>query len=240
MAALAVGMVFLQRQLVNFHLVVSGDPGVVLYAAAFDGFIDEWNLTGRRFEPVISDGMLNFAIDDVDKLIYAVAKPHFTDFDARITTRPTAGPENNGYGLIFRLKDAENHYLFLISSDGYYKVSRRVNGVEKDLSTWVDSALINYGIGVTNTLRVVASAGVFQFYINDQLTPLCIPDNPEAESTYYGGECRGGAMRDFLVDNTFTSGQIGPAVLTLEEPGVEVSFDNLVLFGTRPIKVDRE
>lgn len=229
--ALLVGLIALQQLIANWHYVLTGEPGDLLYIATFDRFEDEWGIQGLRFDPVIADGVMRFDVNDIERSPYALTKPHFSDFDLRLEARPVAGPLNNGYGVMFRLQDAKNYYRFLISSDGYYRVDRMVDGVEKDLSTWVKSSAIDEGLDVTNWLRVVASGEYFQFFINNQLVQLCVPDDPEGESTYYLDECVEGTMVDTLQDDSFASGQIGPAVLTLDEPNVAVEFDNLVVLG---------
>jgi hypothetical protein len=229
--ALLAGLVALQQFLANWHYVLAGEPGELLYIATFDRFEDEWGLQGLRLEPVIADGVMRFDVNDIVRSPYATTKPHFSDFDLRLEARPVSGPLNNGYGVVFRLQDPQNFYRFLVSSDGFYRVDRMIDGVEKDLSTWIKSPVLNAGVGVTNWLRVVAVGEQFQFFINNQPVQLCVPDDPAGESTYFLDECVDGTMVDMLQDDSFASGQIGPAVLTLDEKDVVIEFDNLVVLG---------
>jgi hypothetical protein len=233
---LLAGLIVARRLVSNWHYILTGDPGELLYIATFDGFADEWNLLGRRMEPVIAGGIIHFEVDDVNQFIYQPTKPYFADFDLRIEGRAVDGPLNNSYGVVFRLRSPENLYMFLVSSDGYYKVMRILDGQEKDLSTWIQSPVVNQGIGATNYLRVVASGTSFNFYINNQPVELCIPNNADGISTYTQGECRDGKMVTTLVDDSFSSGQLGPAVQSLNEPGVVVEFDNLVVYGAEAIE----
>lgn len=232
----------LNRLVSNWHYVVPVEPGEVAYVAAFDGFADDWNLAeGRLKAQILENGVLRLDVGVENSLPFAEVKPHFADFDLRVQATAVDGPEDNGFGVIFRLQNKGNaspndddFYLFLISSDGYYRVLRSVNGSPKDLSTWIPSDAIHTGISATNWLRVVAVGNQFRFYVNDQQLQLCIPDDPEAASTYTTA-CLGGTMRDTLDDDAIPSGQLGVAAQSLREGGVIVDFDNLVILGPQPL-----
>jgi hypothetical protein len=161
---------------------------------------------------------------------FSTASPHFGDFDLSVMARPVAGPINNGYGVVFRLQDPQNFYWFLISSDGYYQVQGWVNDEEKDLSAWIESPLIHQGLDVENQLRVIGVGGQFQFFINGEQVQVCVPDDPAGESTYFN-ECVDGQMLDTLVDGSIPAGQLGVVARTFSEPGVEVEFDNVLVYG---------
>jgi hypothetical protein len=151
---------------------------------------------------------------------------------------------------VFWLADPHSYYAFYISSDGYYKVERSVDGLQKDLSNWIPSeairladdangtGTIDEGEAVENTLRVVAYHDRFQFYVNGTRLELCIPDDPDGASTFAAGACVGGQMHDTLTDAALRAGRIGLAAATTVTggAGVVVEFDNLVIFGTDPIE----
>lgn len=229
-----VGLIGLRQAILDWHRVLSGEPGMLLYAAAFDDFLDEWQQYEGRLEARVVEGMLRIGADDVDERPYSVAGPYFADFDLQLQARPVAGPENNGYGVVFRQQDPANLYWFLISSDGYYSFYRIVDGVDKKLSDWIPSSLIYPGLDVTNLIRVVAQGQQFRFFVNGQPVQLCVPDNPEGVSTFSQGICQQGRMVDALVDESLAVGQVGAVILTLNEPGVVVAFDNLVVFAPNP------
>lgn len=86
--------------------IISGQPGDLLYAAGFDGFLDEWQQSGGRNSHQIVDGVMRVSVEEAGKIIYAASKPLYGDFDASVTFRTTAGSEeNDGAGLIFRLQE---------------------------------------------------------------------------------------------------------------------------------------
>jgi hypothetical protein len=240
LGGLLLAVVGVQQVVSNWHYVLSGAPGTLLYAATFDDFGDEWQQYTGRLEAQLVGGRLQLKIDDVKSVPYSVAKPYFGDFDVRVEGRALAGPLNNGYGITFRLQDPDNQYLFLVSSDGYYSVRRKVNGVERELSTWIDSPVVHQDndrlMGSANRLRVVAQKDRFQFYVNDQRVKLCVPDDPSGVSTYSEGTCVQGKMVDTLVDDSLSVGHLGVAAQSFDDPGVVVDFDNFVVAAPQPIE----
>jgi hypothetical protein len=220
----------------DMRFLTVGNAGEVLYATSFDAFTEDWNLFSGRQEAQIAEGVLSLASEFSTDPFYSATRQYFTDFDASIEIAATGGALNNAYGLIFRLepnnlRDStdDRYYLFLISSDGYYRVTR-VNGFErKVLSNWISTPIIRAGLNAVNTIRVVARGSIFQFYINAQRVPLCVPDDPNAESTYFGGQCRDGQMLDRLLDETSASGQIGVVIFPQDTAFTSISADNLIV-----------
>jgi hypothetical protein len=233
LAALGAILIVLNRLspiVAEWHYVVPSTPGEVLYAATFDDAAADWELYSGRLSAQVADGALRVTVGEPDSLPFSTAAPYFSDFDLRVKTAAVAGPLDNGYGVIFRAQDSDNYFLFLISSDGYYQVRREVNGAEKILSEWIPSELIHQGLNTANEIRVVAQGDTFQFYVNGTQVELCIPNDPDAVSTYVDS-CVDGQMLPQLVDNSIAEGQIGVIALTFDEPGVEVDFDNVLVFG---------
>jgi hypothetical protein len=238
-------MVALNQWISAWHYVIPSEPGKLLYSSTFDNFDDEWQQYQGRLSAEIVDGVMQITADNAQSGPFSVTKPHFSNFDLQVQTQPIGGPLDNGYGVIFRLQDPDNYYLFLVSSDGYYQVSRVVNGVEKVISTWLASPAIQQGVAASqdspdvgvNRLRVIAYDSSFQFFVNGQQVQLCVPNNRDAESTVnpITGECIDGTMLDTLTDASFASGQLGVVVKSLNEPGVIVNFDNLLVYGSNPV-----
>ena len=233
LVAVLVGSVFLNRALANWHYVLPAEPGALLYATTFDAFNDDWGQYAGRLSSQVVDAALRLTVGEPVAGPYSVASPHFGDFDVRVHARLVDGPEENGFGLVFREQDPNNFYYFLVGSDGYYKVSRSLNREEQELSTWIQSPHINIGIDTMNTLRVIGWQDRFQFYVNDQQLLLCIPNDPNALSTYFNGTCVDGAMSDTLVDTNFATGRLGVIATSIQgsESGVVIDFDNVLVFG---------
>ncbi len=243
LVALLITAVVVSRLVAGWHYVLPAEPGAVLYAATFDDLIGDWEqYEGRLSAEILPEGVLRLDVGNVSSGPFSVARQYFGDFDARVEARAVSGPVNNGYGMIFRLQNHDNsspsddsYYLFLVSSDGYYQVRRVLGDEQKELSTWIPSPVVNQGIGVANTLRVVAQGDQFAFYVNGQQMPLCIPDDPEGRSTFVTS-CTGGTMQPSLTDSSLAYGQIGLVATTLDEPDVVVEFDNLVVYGPTAVE----
>jgi hypothetical protein len=85
--------------------ILTGQPGDLLYAAGFDGFLDEWQQSAGNENQVV-DGVMRVGVQELSKTIYSAAKPTYGDFDVSVTFRTIAGSEeNDGSGLIFRLQE---------------------------------------------------------------------------------------------------------------------------------------
>jgi hypothetical protein len=228
-AALTV-LILLARAAENWHYVVSGAPGTLLYAASFDGDQQDWQTYSGRLDASIEAGVLRVENGQSDSYAFSVADQHYDDLDLRARAVGAEGPLNNGYGVVFRYQNPQNFYAFLVSSDGYYSVVRALDGDQRWLSNWIDSPMVIQGIGAENRLRVVASGDQFRFWINDMPAQVCVPDDPAAESTYVAGTCREGAMLDVLQDAALASGQVGVVALTFGEPDVVATFDDIVVY----------
>lgn len=218
----------------DLNYVVSPAPGELVYVATFDDFVDDWSVYEGRLSAQARNSAFHLAAGAPESSPFSSVSPHFGDFDLRVIARPVAGPINNGYGVVFRLRDPQNFYWFQISSDGYYQVQRRVDGETKELSTWIESPLIHQGLNVENQLRVIGVGDQFQFFINGEQVQVCVPDDPAGESTYFN-ECVDGQMLDTLVDDSIPAGQLGVVARTFSEPGVEVEFDNVLVYGPQAL-----
>ncbi len=233
----------LSRMARGWHYIVPASPGALLYATAFDEGTADWEQDEGRVYSAITDGVMQLGVGIAGDGIYTAAAPYFGDFDLRVEAVALEGPEANGYGVIFRQRDRANYYTFFISSDGFYRVRRVADNTGKDLSAWNQSDVIVPGLGVVNHLRVVGVGGRFQFYINDTLIALCIPDDPDAQSTPLAtGECLGGTWQTTLTDDVIAFGRIGVAaeVDVNAEPGVVVAFDNVLVYGPQPFETTEE
>lgn len=221
----------LSRAAADWHYVVDDAAGTLLYATTFDAFAEDWQQYDGRLAAAIDAGTLRIENGETDVYAFSVAQPYFANFDLYAEAQATAGPLNNGYGLIYRYRDPQNFYMFLVSSDGYYRVSRVVDGDQRLLSEWIDTPIVAQGFDTPNRLRVVGRGDRFTFYINDQQVQLCIPNNPDGVSTYRTGlGCIDGTMQDELVDAGIAEGQIGVVAFSLAEPDVIATFDNVLVY----------
>ncbi len=154
------------------------------------------------------EGRLELAISTPNLIAWSeLQETKFDDFVLQVDATQVAGPDNNSYGVVFRIKSPSEYYIFDISGDGYYRFWRRdkVEGGRwvEIITEWVESPAIHRGAS-TNMIKVVAQKDHFTFYVNDQQV---------AEA----------------VDDTYRSGTIGLDGGSFHEPGVVVAFDNVIV-----------
>lgn len=239
---LAAGAFALNRASPAWHYVVPVTPGAVAYAVAFDAPPADWSLYNGRLSAGVDGGWLRLGVGEVNQSAFSLHELHWGDVDLTVQAQADDGPADNGYGLIVRLWDKGNnspgdddYYLFLISSDGYYRVVRSLEGQQRELSTWIPSPVVRQGFGVVNTLQVLAQGDQFRFIINGQPMLFCVPNNPAGQSTFTrDGVCQDGQMVDTLTDAAIPSGRVGVVAQAYSQPGVVVSFDNVILSGPQP------
>jgi len=80
---------------------------------------------------------------------------------------PLAGPDFNGYGLVYRAQDTNHYTVFAIGSDGYYAVLRVTGDEGTVLVDWQQFPHVRRG-RQPNRLRVTCAGPACRFYINDE------------------------------------------------------------------------
>jgi hypothetical protein len=238
---IALAMFQLSRIVDDWHYIVSASAGELIYATSFDGGMTDWSQDERTgFSYRAQDGVLRMSItpDPTRSGQHGISNwsAYIADFDVQVGVRLIEGvfdgSHNNGYGVVFRRYDAQNYYLFILSNDGSYRVIRMLDGKSKIMSDWIWLDAIQRDINAQNRLRVVAQADRFQFYINDQLLELCIPDNPDGTSTFdFNGNCMG-TMKTELIDDAIPFGHVGVGVdLDVnQDAGFTVEFDEVLIY----------
>lgn len=183
-------------------------PSGVLYQEDFETNSGEWILeSDMDAEATINGGQLQVAINSPNLVAWAeLSDRKFDDFVLEVDASQLAGPDDNSYGVIFRMKEQTEFYRFDVSGDGYYEFSRR-NDDEANpwtsITEWLDSEAIHKGAS-TNQIKIVAQGDHFSFYVNGQLVA-------EAD------------------DDSYRSGGIGLDAGSFSEAGVQIAFDNLTI-----------
>jgi hypothetical protein len=89
----------------------------------------------------------------------------FADFDLHVTAQEVTGPLNYPYGLAFRRSSAGNFYVFVVDGDGLAWFGRYAGGHYEQLSPYWVTPTFPHGLDTACTLRVVASASHFTFFV---------------------------------------------------------------------------
>jgi hypothetical protein len=152
----------------------------------------------------VTDGVMRIYIAVPNQLAWATAGQDWRDFRLTVEATQVAGPDDNEYGVLARIQDAGNFYRFSISGDGYYLISKFVDGSPVPLgANWTPSAAIHQG-QTTNVIEVICQGRTLTLRVN-------------------------GEELAQVEDSQFSHGDIGLYAGSFYESGVEVHFDNLTL-----------
>ncbi len=124
---------------------------------------------GNSSQAAYSNG--EYIIKAGDSDYYSWVDVEYENISFRADTRWQAGPLESGYGLVFRVMDIDNHYLFIILKSGYYRFGYYENGEWNVLIDWTKSRLINPE--GKNIMRAESVGGMHKLYINDNLVGEC-------------------------------------------------------------------
>ncbi len=155
----------------------------------------------------VVNGVYEFEIKADDLTTWTTAGQEFGDGWYEVEATQIGGPDNNLFGMVFRVNnETDDFYSFQISGDGYVWIGRYENGGNTASTPivgdwWFESPAIKQGSGITNRLKVRAEAGNLIFYVNDQEVGR-------------------------VTDNSFDQGDIGLIAGSLGQGGVLVQFDN--------------
>ncbi|MGZ3846416.1 MAG: hypothetical protein ACXVBH_10200 [Flavisolibacter sp.] len=90
-----------------------------------------------------------------------------SNYSIEISAKHFDGIEDNAYGIKFAGSGWNNCYNFSISANGYYRISKKEDGVFSNIVSWTASTAINTGTA-TNKLEVHVFSTYTEFYINGQ------------------------------------------------------------------------
>jgi eukaryotic-like serine/threonine-protein kinase len=97
---------------------------------------------------------------------WAKQAPSVENFITSVDATHDSGAENASYGIVFRVKDNNNFYTFLIADNGYYYIGLLKDGKWTTLVDWKKTTTIN--ANALNQLKVTGKGDEFAFYINDR------------------------------------------------------------------------
>lgn len=186
---------------------ITTPPGGVLYEDDFSQPASGWG-EAQVFlgQAGYADGAYRFRVDSpgVDFWAHPGRSFSLARVEADVAPLPNTAPGR--MGLICRLVDEQNFYFFIISPDGYYGIGKTENGQASllDMTQMAPHPAIRTDGGI-NHLRADCIAELLIFYVNDTLV--------------------GSAM-----DADFQRGDVGLLAGAFEQSGVEVLFDNFVVY----------
>ena len=190
------------------------EPGQILFNDQFiAGQTGNWLLEQDEISSVeMANEQLVLNINQPNTIQFATLQdPEFSDFVVEVDGRQRAGPADGSYGILFRVQDADRFYRFSITSNGLYVIERHdADGTwTRLIPEWQTSEAINQGLNVANRLKVIATGPEFTVYVNDILLQQ-------------------------VSDSTYSSGTLALSGGTFGGANLQVSFDDLVVYGYEP------
>ena len=141
-------------------------------------------------------------VNDTNIDYWANPNLSFTDVIVEVEASKMSGPDDNDFGIICRYKDVENFYFFIISSDGYYGIGKMKNNQQVLIGreNLLPSEDIYQG-EATNNIQAECIGNSLTLFVNDQKLSQ-------------------------VVDEDFSSGDVGLIAGTYEAGGTDIYFDN--------------
>jgi hypothetical protein len=188
--------------------VTTSASRIVLFSDDFSQWQNVWDkeyYDANAGSTVYSVGELHIRTLGSASAMYHALHSYYSNFILDVDMRLVDGTLNNWEGVNVRRQDtsASNYYAFSVSADGYYQISKFVNGESTSLVGPLKSSYINTGKGATNHMTVECNKDVLILKAN-------------------------GHQLGTVTDNTYSGGTISLKVASMDNNSFsEVAFDNL-------------
>jgi hypothetical protein len=180
--------------------------GAVLFQDDFSDPATGWNRL------LVGEGVMDYdgggyriLVNVQEMNFWATPRKEFSNVRIEVDAGKLAGPDENRIGLVCRFNGSD-YYFFIMSSDGFYGIGIFSGG---------QAALLGQG-------EMLSSTSIQQGLAVNHLRADCVGD----QLTFYVN----GFQLAQVQDATLTSGDIGLLAGTFATPGVDVVFDNFVVF----------
>lgn len=171
------------------------------FSDSFGGWDDAFDTYTRK---VYGNNRYQIEVTTSNLVAWGLANRDVADFEIEVEARQEDGDPSASYGLLFRFQDRENFYRFDVSGDGFFLLSKFINGQWVTLVDWTESEFINPG-NAGNLLKVTAFGPSISIWANGQQLAA-------------------------VTDDSLDHGNFGLFVGTFAEPFTWVSYDNLKLW----------
>lgn len=186
----------------------AADSGVLLVEEFAVGSTGDWQTEADELgmTAVLSERML-IEISAQHTIQYTTLRERtFSDFVMEVEATQLAGSLESSFGVLFRMQSPDEFYRFDITGNGHFTVERHnADGSwTRFVEDWPLANGLKQGYNVTNLLRVAAEGQNIAVYANGEL------------------------LHEFS-DSGYADGAIALDAGTFGQPGLSVSFDNLVI-----------
>ena len=166
---------------------------------------DRWELSSDAVANItMADGKMQIHILLPGQVAWVAADRTFEDARIAVDATQVAGPLDNEYGVLIRMKGDDAFYAFSVSGDGYVRVARYQDEEWTVLgSDWTTNEAVNQG-AATNHLEIEAQGANFTFSVNGEQVAQ-------------------------VEDDALRRGDVGLYAGAFGEGGVVIAFDDLTV-----------
>jgi hypothetical protein len=181
--------------------------GGALFADDFSNAKSGWgSAQAQPGQAGYADGAYRFRIEAAGVNFWSHPGRSYTFSRTEVDVAPVPDTTPGRMGLLCRLVDNQNFYFFVVSSDGYFGIGKTKEGQANLLG--MEQMARHEAIhtdGQVNRLRADCIADLLIFYVNDTLVGSAI-------------------------DSEFERGDVGILAGSFEQGGVDILFDNFVVY----------
>jgi len=149
-----------------------------------------------------NDGLLLIA-DEEYTIVWDYPGLDVSDVSIEVDAKMVVDPNEASIGVICRLENRHNYYLFEIDRDGYFAVTKNKDNEWISITNWERNEAIKTGL-VENHLRVDCIGNDFYFYANETLLAR-------------------------VHDDDFQSGDVGLSATAYKEAGTKALFNDFTV-----------
>jgi serine/threonine protein kinase len=184
-------------------------PGDPAYQEDFTAPGPEWEVgASENAEYHVTEGAYSIQVHTENRVAWNEAELIFYDFEIEFEVTLVEGDSQNDAGLLFRFQDRENYYELDIDGERSFAVGKQVDGEWIQILDWTESKAIQ-PFGSVNRVRLIADGDQFEVIINGQTV-------------------------GHFVDDTYSGGDIAPAVTAYSNPPARATFDNIRIWELVP------
>jgi hypothetical protein len=188
---------------------VTERDNVIFQDAFIPGETGDWLVEGDDVgQTAVIDQRLVIAINQPNTMQFVTLEaPTLQNFSIEVEAQQTAGNPESSYGVLARMRGADQFYRFEITGNGLYMVERHnADGTwSQYLDDWTEASAINQGLNTINRLKVVAEGPNLSFYVNDIL------------------------LHEVYDNGVGLDAKVGLDAGTFGQTGLQVAFDNVVI-----------
>lgn len=183
-------------------------PGGIYYIDDFSNPKSGWPAWSGQNGSLIDyqAGGLRMLVNQAQSDLFARPGVQFANARIEVDTVKIGGPDNNHFGIVCRFQDIKNYYAFLVTSDGY-------NGIVK-VKDGHFSMLTGATLEYNQAIRQGESQNHLRADCNNQSLALWVNSRKSLAAT----------------DPDFTTGGVGLTGGSYAAAGVDLFFDNFIVF----------